>query len=240
MTTNSPFEIDSFALPCLEKKILELYEGYLESALEDKDYLYCMRDCLSMRKDIINQSIAFTSEVVKQIERINKMLIDSTAKVLAKAGTLYDQMKALKLAGDEFLDYFVIDATICVNNIDEKSIKSFNADENNGESNYIAMSEVLNATKGEFEHLRRFLLSEYDSRSCNDQDDDFRKDVSLRQNWNFNLLGASELRHIPYISYATHLLFVDSNYSISDIIRIKSVSSEIKVTWINNGENDGI
>jgi hypothetical protein len=237
MTTNSPFEIDSFTIPSLEKKILELYDGYINSSLEDKDYLYCMKDCLSARKDIINQNFKFSKDAVKHIERINKMLIDRTAKLLTKAGTLYDQMKALRLAGDEFLEYFIIDATMCVNKIDKESILLFDSDENNGESDYIEMSEVLDFTRDEFDYLRRFSFSEYNNRLGSDNDDDFKKDESLRQNWNFSLLGAPELRHIPYIGYATHLLFEDSNYSISDIIRIDSVRSVIKVTWMNEGEN---
>lgn len=235
MTTNSPFEIDSFALPSLEKKILEQFAGYSDSAFEGKDYLYCMRDCLKIRKDIINQKIEFTPEVVKHIERINKMLIDRTAKILTKAGIIYDQMKALRLAGDEFLEYFIIDATMCVNRIDEESIVPFDVDENDGESNYVAMSEVLDFSRDEFDFLRRFSFSEYNNRLVNDNDDDFMKDESLRQNWNSSFLGAPELRHIPYIGYATHLLFENSNYSISDIIRIDSVKSEIKVTWMNEG-----
>jgi len=235
MTTNSPFEIESFALPAFEKKILQQYEGYLESSLEDKNYLYCMKDCLSMRKDIINQGIILAPEVVKHIERVNNMLIKSTEKLLNKAGELYEQMKALKIAGDEFLDFFTIDATINLNIIDEYTIQSFNIDENNGESNYIAISEVLYATKDEFEYLRRFSFSENNCRLGNDNDDDFKKDESLNQNWNINLLDVPELKHIPYICYATHFLFEKTNYSISDIIRINSVNSEIKVTWINKG-----
>lgn len=235
MTTNSLFEIDSFELPDLEKKILELYVGYFETTLEDKNYLYCMRECLSIRKDIININIEFTPEVVKHIERVNKMLIDSTEKVLTKAGNLYDYMKAQKLAGDEFLDYFIIDATMIVNRLKEESILSFDVDENNGESNYVAISDVLDATKDEFEYLRRFYFSEYNYRLGNDNDDDFKKDESLNQNWNISLLDAPELKHIPYICYATHFLFEKTNYSISDIIRINNVSSEIKVTWMNEG-----
>jgi hypothetical protein len=235
MTMNSLFEINSFELPDLEKKILELYDGYFESSLEDKNYLYCMKECLSIRKNIININFEFTPEAVKNIERVNNMLINSTEKVLAKAGILYEQMKALKLATDEFLDYFIIDATMTVNRIKEDSILSFDVDENDGESNYIAMSEVLDATRDEFEYLRRFYFSEYNYRFGNDNDDDFKKDESLNQNWNINLLDAPELKHIPYICYATNFLFEKTNYSISDIIRINSVSSEIKVIWMNEG-----
>lgn len=71
------------------------------------------------------------------------MLIKSTEKLLNKAGQLYEQMKALKIAGDDFIDYFTIDATINVNIINENTIQSFNIDENNGESNYIAMSSSV-------------------------------------------------------------------------------------------------
>lgn len=93
--------------------------------------------------------------------------------------------------------------------------------------------QVLYATKDEFEFLRRFTFSEYDNLSGNDKFDDFKKDDLLNQNWNINLLAAPELNFIPYIANATHVLFVDSNYSISDIIRMKSVKKQRNKSDLN-------
>jgi len=233
METSSPFEIESFALPALEAKIMELYDGYTNNSLEELSYLDCLKDCLGIRKDIINQNCKFTPETVKHIERINAILTENTAKVLTKAGVLNKQMKAQKLAGDDFLDEFIIETTMGVTYTNEESILTLNIDENNGESDYHAMAEILHATAGEFTILRRFFFSYMDNEISGENNDDSNRDESLRQNWNFGLIGAPELRHIPYFCYASHILFEESNYSISDIIRINDIRNEIKVTWKN-------
>ena len=209
MESTSPFEIKSFALPALEAKILELYDGYINSGLQNYALLDCLKDCMLLRKDTINQNFVFTQEAVIHIERINTILIESTAKVLAKAEALNAQMKALKIAGDDFLDNYVIEATIGVTYNNEESILRLDADENNGESNYHAMAEVLEATSGELGSLQRFFFSESDNLPCNEINDDILKDESLWQNWNFGLLGAPELRHISYLCYTSHILFED-------------------------------
>ena len=46
--------------------------------------------------------------------------------------------------------------------------------------------------------------------------------------------GLFELRPIEYFCYASHLLFVESNDSISDAIRINDVCNEVKVTHQNS------
>ena len=233
MNTNSLFEIESFSLPALETKILDLYEGYLKSNLEDFDILNCLKDCLLIRKDIINQKFVFTSNAVKHIERLNNLLNNSTVKVLAKAGALNEQMKALKLAGEDFLDEYLIEATMGVTYTNEESILTLEIDENNGESDYHAIAEILQATAEEFAILRRFFFSDTDNEIFGRNEDESNRDESLRQNWNFGLLGAPELRYIPYFCYASHILFEESNYSISDIIRINDIRNEITVKWVN-------
>jgi hypothetical protein len=142
-------------------------------------------------------------------------------------------MKDQKLAGDDFLDEYIIEATMSVNYINEESILTLVIDENNGESDYHAMAEILHATAGELGNLRRFFFSDFDNQRFGENDTVFNKDESLRQNWNFGLIGAPELRHIPYFCYASHILFEESNYSISDIIRINDIRNEIKVKWVN-------
>jgi hypothetical protein len=173
---------------------------------------------------------------VKHIDRINSILTKSTAKVLAKACALNEQMKVLKFAGDDFLDDYIIEATMGVTYTNEASILTLEIDENHVESDYHAMAEVLQATAWEFGSLRRFFFSEHDNLSSQESIKDLMKDESLRQNWDFGLLGGPELRHIPYFCYALHILSEDSNYSISDIIRVNDIWNEINVKWVNWGE----
>ena len=101
--TSSPFEIESFELPALEAKIQQLYNGYLSSR-GDGNFLGCLSDVLGLRKEIINKRFVFTPQAVLQFERINKKLTENSAKLLAKTALLYEQMKANKRMGDDFLD----------------------------------------------------------------------------------------------------------------------------------------
>ena len=224
----SAFEIESFEITALESKIVELYDGYMESGLQDDNIFYCLTDVLEIRKDIINEDIEFTPLIVSHIERVNALLLNTTSKALMKAMMMVGQLKTLKNDYKDFQDEFIIEIQLGVAYTDEDSLLTLDTDENEGVSNYQAMSEILKATNGEFNCLRRFIFSELDSGES-------FFDESLRQNWNFGILGAPELRDIKYTGYATHLLFTDTNYSISDIIRIKKCWSEVKISWNNKG-----
>lgn len=115
----------------------------------------------------------------------------------------------------------------------EESILTLDEDENNGQSDYAAMAEVLEDTQHAFEHLRMFTYFDRDNVFCSSTDEELETDNSLEINWNIELLDAPELSHIEYFCYASHLLFVESNYSISDAIRINDVWNEVKVTHQN-------
>lgn len=224
----SAFEIESFEIPALESKIVELYEGYLEGALQDEDIFDCLTDCLQMRKEVINEAIEFTPIIVSQIERVNSLLISTSSNALLKAKMMDWQLNTLKKEYDNFGDDFSIEIKLGIAYKGENSILTLDTDENEGVSNYQAMAEILQASSGQFNCLRRFIFS------ASDWGESF-KDESLRQNWNFGILGAPELRGIKYMGYATHLLFTDTNYSISDIIRINECRSEIMISWNNKG-----
>ena len=224
----SAFEIESFEIHALESKIVELYEGYLESALQDEDIFDCLTDCLQMRKDVINEAIEFTPIIVSQIERVNGLLISTSTNALLKAKMMDWQLNTLKKEYDNFGDDFSIEIKLGIAFSDEKSVLTLDTDENEGASNYQLMAEILQASTGQFNCLRKFVFSASGTGEP-------YYDESLRQNWNFGILGASELRDIRYIGYATHLLFTDTNYSLSDIIRINECRSEIMISWNNKG-----
>ena len=100
------------------------------------------------------------------------------------------------------------------------------------------MAEVLEYTNGAFERLRSFSFqyTENADLQANNAEQSI-KDDTLKVNWDIELLEAPELSVIEYFCYASHRLFVDSNYSISDAIRIKYIWNEAKVTHRNCGEN---
>lgn len=212
----------------LEKEIHKLYPIFLKSNETAK---WKMHICLWTRKRKLNKNFKFTAVQVEQLERVNQLLIDTTAKLLKKAEQLDRQMQAIKAAGDDFLDDYYIEARLIFEFQEEDSILVPDEDENNGESDYQKMVEVLDETLTM--PLRSFYFHNKDNTESNETDDKRYEDNMLNLNWDIEELSAAPLQHIPYFCYASHVLFCHSNHSYSDIIRIKSFRNEIEVLWQN-------
>ena len=136
----------------------------------------------------------------------------------------------------DFLDDFNVEGTVAVGYIGEESILTFDKDENNGQSDYQAMADVLDFTNNAFAYLRTFSISDEGNLFPGEPEDKFIIDDTMELNWNIELLSAPELSFIEYFCYASHILFVDSRYSLSDIIRINDFWNEVKVTHQNWGD----
>ena len=229
-------EIKKLSLPELEMMIKDLYKGYPKKLTPKYDKL---KTCLSYRKNLINHNFKFTPEAVKHIARVNTMLMEARAKVLSRCNLLYRQMLLLKQQGDEFLDEFEVEGFVTINFRDEDTVVILDEDENNGQSDYVAMSDVLELTQSEsISALSGFLFCSYDNTELHEYDEKLGFiDSRLNVNWNFELPDAPELSGIEYFCYNFHVLFCDSKYSFSDIVRIKDVRSEAKVTHTNLGES---
>jgi len=237
----TPFEIESFEIPALEAKIKQLHEGYMSSR-GGSDYWNCLKDVLSLRKEIINESFEFTPYAVLQIERVNNLLTERTAKMLSKTKWINAQMQAEKQAGDDFLDDYHIEATLEVCFRGEESIFYLETDENAGNSDYAAIAEILSFTPDEkCKPLRSFHLHDPDSVHCPFTDEELLRDEMFVEKWNDDpswdkaLLDIPALSHIPYFCYAFRVLYVFSNYSLSDIIRINHVRCDVSVDWRSFG-----
>jgi len=218
-------EIEKLTLSELEDKIKEYYKELRNTNTYEDDRLYF---CLSRRKYLININFIFTPNVVRHIERVNRLLMESTAKVIKRTNLLYRQMIQLKANNDDFLTEFSVDGTVAVEYLDEESVLIHEKDENKGQSDYLAMADILDFTQTTFEHLVSFSL--WSESLVNDEQ---ITDNTLEYNWNHELLDAPELCNINYFCRASHILFTDTNYSISDIIRIKSICNEVKVSHKN-------
>lgn len=144
-------------------------------------------------------------------------------------------MVQLKAQGDDFLDDFQVDGTVAIHFCGEESVLTLDEDENSGQSDYVAMADVLDYSQLAFEYLRSFTLFDRDNVGSNATDEERETDNMLEFNWNIELLSAPELSAIEYFCYGSHILFVDSDYSISDCIRINDVWNEVKVTHKNFG-----
>jgi len=227
-------EIEKLSLPELETRIKTLHKEFQRSNDYKDERLIA---CLSQRRYLIDKDFKFTPEAVRHIERVNRILTESTAKVLRRTVHLYKQMVQLKAQGDDFLDDFEVEGTVSVMFNNEESILTLEEDENNGQSDYLTMAEVLDDTQHAFEHLRTFTFFDGDNVNCSATDEELETDNTLEVNWNIELLDATELSDIEYFCYASHILFVESNYSISDAIRINDVWNEVKVIHQNRKNN---
>ena len=119
-------EIEKLSLPELETRIKELYKEFQRSRAYSDDRL---NTCLSQRKYLINKNFKFTPEAVRHVERVNRILTESTARVLQRTGLLYRQMVQLKAQGDDFLDDFEVEGTVAVHFCGEESVLKLDEDE---------------------------------------------------------------------------------------------------------------
>ena len=226
-------EIEKMSLPELENRIKILHKEFQRSRAYKDDKLDA---CLSVRKHLINSNFVFTPEAINGIERINRILMESTAKVLKRTNLLCKQMTDLKASGDDFLDSFYIEGTVSVRFNSEESLLLPILDENNGQSDYVTMSEVLETSAGFYENLRTFSFDEGGELFSTEDEQIFVGDRMLENNYNIEELSEPALSGIEYFCYASHVLFVHTNYSFSDIIRINDVWNEVTVRYQNWGE----
>jgi hypothetical protein len=104
-----------------------------------------LEEALYIRCRLINDRIKFSPEIITQIERVNNLLIESREKVWQKMRSLSRQMLQLRESGkDVFMDDFEIEGNISIIFKDESSIFPLTKDENQEESDYPAMAEILN------------------------------------------------------------------------------------------------
>ena len=221
-------EIEKLSLRDLELEIKTLYDSTSENEKKQKSKI---RFYLQHRKGLINKDFKFTPGIVSHIERVNQVLTDKTARVLKKAIELDRQMQLVETAGDDFLDEYEIEAILKVESNGE-DLLHIEFDENNGKSDYHAMADIL-YSMDHLSLLRSFSFSSGDYKRYNTEE--LYSDEMLKLNWNIEELSAPELKHIEYFSWASHLLFCDSLYSISDIIRIETFWAEVNVKWQNLG-----
>jgi hypothetical protein len=227
-------EIEKLSLSELEEMIKKLYKGYPNKSTPKYDKL---ETCLSYRKNLINHNFKFTPEAVRHIARVNTMFMEARAKVLSRCCLLYRQMLQLMQQGDDFVDEFEVEGSVTINFRDEDTVVILMEDENNGQSDYAAMSDALEYTQTDsMRHTSGFSFCSYDNADLHVYDEKLGFiDSTSNVNWNFEQLNAPELSGIKYFCYDSHSLFCDSDYSFSDAIRIKDVRCEVIVTHTHLG-----
>ena len=142
-----------------------------------------------------------------------------------------------KARGDNFLTDFFIQARLSVEFNGPDSLLVLAEDENEGQSDCETMAEILAGVKHNGQSLHHIMLSDDETLNIDSKDEDFIEDPFLKKNWNIELLAAPELSHITHFCYASHALFCDTLYSLSDIIRTNDFCSEVEVTHRNRVRN---
>jgi hypothetical protein len=189
-------EIEKMTLPELENRIKILHKEFSRSRSKRDDRLCA---CLMQRKWLINRNFKFTPEAVRHIERVNRILTQGSARVLKRCGLLFRQMLKLKQEGDDFLDDFEIEGSMSFPFGEAESVLVLTEDENNGQSDYVAMADVLDYTSPDFGLLTSFNFSYSEDADWQMSDEELRiKDHNLELNWNIELLEAPELKVIEY------------------------------------------
>lgn len=225
-------EMEKLSLPELELRIKDQFKIFQKNHLCRDEELKLL---LEHRKYFINRKIKLTPLIVSHIERMNHILTESTAMVLKKTEQLYNQMTRLMEEGDDFLQDFNVEGKVRVFYPGEVSLLILDEDENNGQSDYEAMADILDYMKEDFDFLRQFSFRGPNDPANPRYSDKSFTDSTLEHNWNIEELSALELSSIPYFCYASHRLFCDSEYSISDAIRINDFCNEVEVTYQNYG-----
>jgi hypothetical protein len=229
-------EMEKPSLPELEIRIKDRFKIFQKNHLcRDKE----LSLLLKQRKHLINRRIKLTPLIVGNIERMNHILTESTAIVLKKTVQLYDQMTRLMAEGDDFLQYFNVEGKVRLFYPGEVALLILDEDENSGQSDYEAMADILDYMKEDWDFLREFSFCGPDDPANPRNSDESFTDSTLELNWNIEVLSAPELSSIPYFCYASHRLFCDSEYSISDAIRINDFCNEVEVTYQNYGKQTG-
>lgn len=226
-------EMGKLSLPELELRIKDQFKIFQKDhRCRDEE----LKLLLEHRKYFINRKIKLTPLIVSHIERMNHVLTESTAMVLKKTEQLYNQMTRLMAEGDDFLQDFNVEGKVRLFYPGEVALLILDEDENNGQSDYEAMADILDYMKEDFDFLREFSFCGPDDPANPRYSDKSFTDSTLEHNWNIEELSAPELSSIPYFCYASHRLFCDSEYSISDAIRINDFCNEVEVTYQNYGK----
>jgi hypothetical protein len=200
----------TYSIEKLDAIAIETANRMQDGLRKNKKYL---TNILRIRQEKLNREFVFTPENIQKILCLDRWIMDCFEKL---------KEEALKILPDldkriENKDLFLHDYEVEV-----KVIPSILFPDEEGE-----MSEP---TEGIYEVLDRYLPEFILSFSISHLDsDNIHFDKSL--NWN-NLIGATngELADY-YISYALHELSEHALYSLSDIIQINDLWSEITVSY---------
>jgi len=187
---------------------------YSAAAEKDKKLF---RDIMTERYRRIKSKFKWTGENKKRIAKVSDEFLKAWEDGFTRAKMIIETLYKKEKNKKSFNDKYSIDITLYPEVL-------FDDDdyENSDWKLYDIITSYLNPEIGLSMRIK------YDPVTKND--DDFRKNIHIKRDLSWNIDGFGDIDLEGYhICYALHILYSHNNWAFSDIPRINSIYTEIKV-----------
>ena len=191
-----------------------------------------VKELLNVRQSLLNKIFLATPKEIKRLEQVNSLLDDSTKKMFHRTASLYRTLLSSYRDKEFDDDYEVIGSLKC--NVDYglegecyDTVLKLDNDEFYG-SDFGYMITLINGMQ-DVENIVECHIGykETHTSSMNDKDLDCYDRWDDGISWNEGQLNRKELEHIC-ICYATHVICVHNEYSLSDLLRLNDFWVEVQ------------
>jgi len=207
-------DVENLSAEQLENLIMRLYYRHEKTeAVKDK-----LDEALSERKYKKNQTFEWTPENKVKLLRLNQQLIDCWEKLDVEAKQTFKTLKSRLTDSDEFLHDFNIEAVV----MSLIHIPDENGDYDDAQN---CIEEVLIDSLDENYCVNRH---DYYSLDSDDPSNDLPLYLNRKQNWSDDPIFKGKFDG-HFISQAVHDLYDHSCLSMSDILKINRLRSELRI-----------
>lgn len=192
-----------------------------------------IKELLNVRQTLLYELFFATSEEIIRLEQVNSLLDELTKKMYHRTASLYRALMS-SCRDEEFDDDYEILGTLKCN-VDYDSedgsygtVLKLENDEFYG-SDFGYMIALINGMQ-DVENIVECHIGykETHTSSMNDKDLDCYDRWDDGISWNEGQLNRKELEHIC-ICYATHVICVHNEYSLSDLLRLNDFWVEVQI-----------
>ena len=192
-----------------------------------------IKELLNVRQTLLNELFFATSEEIIRLKQVNSLLDELTKKMYHRTASLYRALLS-SYRDEEFDDDYEILGTLKCN-VDYDSedgsygtVLKLENDEFYG-SDFGYMIALINGMQ-DVENIVECHIGykETHTSSMNDKDLDCYDRWDDGISWNEGQLNRKELEHIC-ICYATHVICVHNEYSLSDLLRLNDFWVEVQI-----------
>jgi len=208
--------LKSYSLKQLETLIISAPSRY-EASKEDEELF---KDIMLVRYCKIRDKFKWTEENKKRIAKVSDEFLKAWEDGYAKAKSIIDTLYEKEPNKDDFHKNYIIEIILHPDFLfdDENKDEVRDMELYNKITSYLNTDVDLNIFRIEYDPVTK-------------KEDDFRADSYICRDlsWNIEGFGDIELKDY-YICYAIHILYSHNNWAFSDIPKINSIGTEIRVT----------